>query len=286
VLWAGYLGFVLFLRREPRTGFPLLLPLVLMTYVNLCSGDWWAGGSFSNRRFDSLLPILGLGLTAFLAETRALLSRHPGLLLPSVCLPFVAWNLLLAEGVEKGLVARDDTVSFPDLVGTEGHLLADRLGSPNTWPASLVFASAEGRPPSQYDLLVGKYLFYRQNNLGGHIAIGSPGDEAFLGEGFGGREIRDGTPGRRVVSRARILVPTDSPEPLEVLLRAAADQQTPVRVSLNGHEVGSFAAGPGWTEARLQTGAEDWRREINDLVLETGTEDLLLGPLDFERRRP
>jgi hypothetical protein len=286
VLWGGYLGFLLFLKREPRTALPLLLPLVAMTYVNVCSGDWWAGGSFSNRRFDSLLPILALGLTAFLAEARAFLARRPGVLLPALSLPFVLWNLLLAEGVQKGLVPRDDTVSLPDLVGIEGHLLADRVGSPNTWPASLRFAAAEGRPPSQYDLLAGKYLFYRQNNLGGHIALGSPGDEAFAGEGLSPRETRDGIPGRRVLSRGRVLVPTDTPEPLGLVLRAEADRETPVRVLLNGHLVGTFAAGPGWTEARLETGAADWRREINDLVFEAPSEEMLLGPLDFlERRR-
>jgi hypothetical protein len=53
VFWAGYLGFIPLLRRRPGLGYPLLLPLVLMTYVNLCSGDWWAA-PVPNRRFDSL----------------------------------------------------------------------------------------------------------------------------------------------------------------------------------------------------------------------------------------
>ena len=56
VLGAGFLGFLPLLKRRPTLALPLLLPLLVMTWVNVCSGDWWAGGSFSNRRFDGLLP--------------------------------------------------------------------------------------------------------------------------------------------------------------------------------------------------------------------------------------
>lgn len=72
VLWAGYLGFVPLWRRRPALAGPLLIPLVVITYVNMCSGDWWAGGSFSNRRFDSLLPVLAFGLAASCDAARAL----------------------------------------------------------------------------------------------------------------------------------------------------------------------------------------------------------------------
>ena len=53
VLWGGFLGFFLLFRRDRFTTLALAAPLVVMSYVNACSGDWWAGGSFSNRRFDS-----------------------------------------------------------------------------------------------------------------------------------------------------------------------------------------------------------------------------------------
>lgn len=75
VLWAGYLGFVPLLRRRPALALPLVLPLLLMTYLNMCSGDWWAGGSFSNRRFDSVLPLLALGLAAALDAAAAAIRR-------------------------------------------------------------------------------------------------------------------------------------------------------------------------------------------------------------------
>jgi hypothetical protein len=284
VLWGGFLGFFLFLKREPRTALPLLLPLLLMTYVNVCSGDWWAGGSFSNRRFDSLLPILALGLAAFLAWAYALVERHPGVILPAICLPFMLENGLLVAQVQGGLVPRDDTVFFPTLVGNGARIFSEWFGSPNTWPASLLFAFSEKRPPGQYDLLVGRYLFYRQNNLEGHIPVGSPGDEAFLGEGWGSREVVAGRAGRRLPKTARLLLPMDDPEPLELRVSANASGQE-IRLVANGHPLGSFWAGSGWTEARLQTGAEVWRREINDLVFETVGGELVIGPLDLARRK-
>ena len=62
---------------------------------------------------------------------------------------------------------------FGDLVGRSAQLVSRTVGSPGTWPASWLFALREHRPPDQYDVLVGRYLFYRQNNLGGRLAVGS-----------------------------------------------------------------------------------------------------------------
>ncbi|HZM52414.1 MAG TPA: hypothetical protein VFE68_18065, partial [Vicinamibacteria bacterium] len=44
IFWAGYLGYLWLVRRRAPLAWPLLPPLLAMTYVNMCSGDWWAGG--------------------------------------------------------------------------------------------------------------------------------------------------------------------------------------------------------------------------------------------------
>jgi len=285
VFWAGYLGFLPLLRRRPQLAVPLLVPLVLMTYVNFCSGDWWAGGSYSNRRFDSLLPILALGFAAAIDVARRFLAARPAAALAVIALPVSLWNATLMEQVRRGMVPRDDTVLFPVLVGGGARVLAEAVGSPPTWPASWLFAWRHHTAPSRYDGLVGRYLFYRQNNRGGRILMASPDDEAMLGEGWGRVESRDGEEGRRVRGRARVFAPLDLPEDLEVHLRVNREPgQVPVlRILVNGREAGRIAPAPGWSEHRLRATAAFWREGINDVVLEGGDGEVLVSAFQFVR---
>jgi hypothetical protein len=286
VFWAAYLGFVPLVARRRAVALPLLPPLVLMTYVNVCSGDWWAGGSFSNRRFDSLLPILAFGLAAAIDLARRVVARHPQVAIALVLAPPTLWNLTLAAQVRRGLVPRDEAVAFPSLVGGAARVFADAFGSPNTWPASWIFAWREGRPPGQYDLLVGRYLFYRQNNMNGHVEIGVPGDEAMLGEGWGRIESYVGAGCRAIRGgRAALFAPLDVPEALEVRFRAAARGASPaeVRVSVNGKEAGRFQAGPEWADHHVRVEAGFWKRELNQVGLEVVAGDVVVDAVDFAR---
>ena len=284
VLWLGYLGFVPLLRRRPRLAAPLLPVLLAMTYVNMCSGDWWAGGSFSNRRFDSLLPALALGLGASLDGLRAALERRPRLGLLAAALPFVAWNLSLVEQTRRGLIPRDDTVTFPELVGNGAQAFADVLGSPRTWPASWLFAWRYDRPPSQYDRLVGRYLFYRQNNMAGHVDLGFEGDDAMLGEGWGAIDSVDGIGARRLKGRGRLFAPLDVPEDLTVSLHAFCETSgAELELTVNGVAAGRLALGAGWSQSRVRVPRAVWRRELNELVLEAGDRSVLVDAVDFER---
>jgi hypothetical protein len=283
VFWAGYLGFLPLLRRRTRLALLLLGPLLLMTYVNLCSGDWWAGGSFSNRRFDSLLPILAFGFAAALDRVRAAFRARPRAAVAVVVAPFVVGNVLLMEQVRRGLVPRDDTVAFPTLVGHGGRILADAVGSPTTWPASWLFAWRHDVSPGRYDRLVGRYLFYRQNNMGGRVELGAPGDDVMLAEGWGPVETAEGKGGRALTSRARLFAPLDVPQDLEVRFRATARAGTEVRVFVNGREAGRFWADPGWDEHRLRVPAAFWRRELNEVALDPGGPGVVIDGVDFRR---
>ena len=284
LLWLGFLGFVPLLRRRPALAAPLLVPLVLMTYVNMCSGDWWAGGSFSIRRFDPLLAPFALGIAACLEWTAALLQRRPQIALAAAVLPLVVWNAGLWEQVRRGLVSREGATSFPRLYGTTARLLADGVGSPSTWPASWIFALREGRPPSQYDPLVGRYLFYRQNNLEGLIDVGAPGDDALLGEGWGRVEERFDTKGRSTDGPARVFAPLDVPETLVVSVAAAAPRDgAEVRVSVNGREAGRFAADRTLREHALTVDADWWKRELNSVRLDAGALRLYVDRVRFAR---
>jgi hypothetical protein len=265
VFWAGYLGYSWLLRRRAPLAWPLLPPLLAMTYVNMCSGDWWAGGSFSNRRFDSLLPLLALGVAGSLEWARRTLAHHPQLAVGAALVPAVAWNLGLIAQVARGTVA-PDRASFPRLVGGAARAVADVAGSPPTWPASWLFAWQQDLSPRQYDGAVGRYLFYRQNNLGGRIDVGG-GDAALLAEGWGERQETGGAACRPATGPARVLVPLDVPEDLALTLAATSvDGPRDVRFRVNGHEAGTLRVDRAGTAGSLELPAAFWHRELNDLV--------------------
>jgi hypothetical protein len=285
VLWTGYLGFLPLSRRLPTVAAPLLAPLAAMTYVNLCSGDWWAGGSFSNRRFDSVLPILALGVAASIDWGRAQLKRRPETALALVGVLLVAWNVLLAEQLRRGFLPRDATVAFPSLAANAAQLFADALGSPTTWPASWLFAWRHGLSPGRYDLLVGRYLFYRQNNMGGHVGITSARDRPMLAEGWGPLETVDGRDARRVLGRARLLAALDVPEDLELRVRATAPPPgCEVGLVVNGRPAGRFFAREGWDDHPLAVAAGFWRRELNEIIFDAGEGRPALESVEFAER--
>jgi hypothetical protein len=285
VLWLGFLGFFPLVRRvETRAlGLVLLVPAVLMTYVNMCSGDWWAGASFSNRRFDSLLPVLAFGFAAATAWLVDALRRRPDAAVLAGASLVVGWNVLLAAQVHHNLVPRDDTVEWPALAGTAWRVMADGVGSPNTWPASWKFAADHDRPPGQYDLLVGRYLFYRQQNMGGHVPVGEPGDDVMLGEGWGGRETVAGASARRIRGAARLFAPLDVAEDLAVRPRLYAEEPRAVVVVVNGVAAGQVVASAAWTQAEVHVPARFWRRELNEVRLEVDGEGVRVDAVDFAR---
>ena len=210
-------------RRRPTLAFAFALPLFLMTWVNMGVADYWGGASFSNRRFDSLLPVFAFGFAASIDVLRRLVARRPRTVTLAIAAPLCAWNLALAEQLRLNWIPADDTVAFPTLARNAAQVVSDRVGFPTTWPASWLFAARHGRP-GQYDRVVGRYLFYMQNNLGGRVEIGVAGDEALLAEGWGGIEDYDGALARRIKEHARLFASLDVPEDLELRLRVNAPQ--------------------------------------------------------------
>ena len=153
------------------------------------------------------------------------------------------------------------------------------------WPANWLFAWQTGRPPSQYDVLVGRYLFYRQNNLGGLVDLGAPGDEALLGEGWGPAATWEGATARALTGRARVFAPLDEPEDLRITVRVAGSGNS-LRVSVNGREAGTIVPGPSWAEHTVPAPAGLWRRNLNEVVLEAGPgEAPQVDRIRFERPR-
>lgn len=266
VLWGAFLGFVALYRRDRFTALALAAPLLVMSYVNACSGDWWAGGSFSNRRFDSALPLLAPGLGAALCALLEAVQRRPLAMTTGLGLAFVLWNQLLIVQYREKKIPADDTVSFAAVAGYNAKLVGRYVGTPLAWPANLVFAQRHDLPASRYDLLVGKYLFYRQNNLGGLVKVGDGrADPALFVGDWSAPVVCGGAVCREVLGRARVMAPLDVPEDLDLTVRAQGEGT--LALSVNGRVAAAFPLEAETRGLRARVPESFWRREQNDVSL-------------------
>lgn len=264
VLWGGFVGLVLLFRRDRATALMLLAPVAVISYVNACSGDWWAGGSFSNRRFDQALPLLAVGLAHALAALLAAARRRPGLLLGAGLGLLALWNVLMMAQYRLNRLPLDETVSFARVAENAAGLVQQTVGTPLAWPANWVFAAEHGLDAGRYDLMAGKYLFYRQNNLGGVVDLGDArSDPALVGPGWGAPRNCEDVQCRAVLTRGRLFVGLDVPEALDLAVRARGTGA--LRLAVNGTAVGAFVLEERLSEHRLRLPRERWRRELNEL---------------------
>jgi hypothetical protein len=134
------------------------------------------------------------------------------------------------------------------------------------WPANLVFAREHDLPAARYDLLVGKYLFYRQNNLGGLVKVGDGrADPALFAGDWSAPAACGESVCREVLGRARVMAPLDVPEDLDLTVRAQGAGTLAVRV--NGREVAAFPLAAENHGLRARVPETFWRRELNDVSL-------------------
>jgi len=295
LLLIAVIGLAGFVRRDLRVGVPLAAILLVLTYVNSSVADWWAGGSFGARRFDSVLPILALGLATSIAYGIDLVRRRPTAVIAVTLLLFLTGNALLMEQYRKGRIPVDDTMSWEAAAAGGLQDVFDAVGYPFSFPMNWMFARRYDRPRTQYDLLVGKYLFHRMGNLEGLIDIGRS-DPPFIGNGWSGVhawrdepvDVRDA-----VGPRSGIFVPTDRAESLRVHIECAVPEGAeagPIEVWLNGSRVGGFFPTEEMATHIVPTSAASWRR-INLLELIPGTDTegapfLSVDALRFERIAP
>lgn len=265
VLWGGVLGLLALFRRDPRAARAALLPVAAMSWVNASVLDWWAAGSFSNRRFDSVLPFLALGLALMLDALRAWAARRPGGVLVLVGVALTGWNVLLMQQYREYRIPRDDTVSFPRVAAGSATLLADLVGTPLAWPANWIWAWRHDAPVALYDVMVGKYLFYRQASLKGLVDLGDDAGEALLADGWGARVPCEGQLCRLVRQEARLFAPLDEAESLDLTLRACG--LGTLALAVGGVQVAEWPLAPALADLRVRVPAHQWRRGHNALRL-------------------
>jgi hypothetical protein len=266
VLWLSFIGLVALAWSRRQVWLAILAVVALMTWVNAASADWWAGGSFSNRRFDSVMPLLALGMAVSLERIMEWARRHPVRVIGVLGAALSLWNGLFMETYKRGGIPRDDTVSFADVTRLNAEQFSALFGSPVAWPANWLFARRTGLGSASYDEMVGKYLFFRQQSLGGLVDLGDPRvDPALLGEGFSARLLYQGEICRRVDGTARLFASLDLPEDLRVSVRAAGTGR--LFVLANGQAVGSMALGSDLAAPPLTIPKSALRPQLNEFTL-------------------
>lgn len=272
IFWLCVAGLVLLTRRNPRRYGLLWAPVLIVTYVNACSGDWWGGGAYSGRRFDSLLPLAALGLAAFLQAAQRFIERHPSSVLAALVLAGAAWNLTLVRAFQQGEVKTESPMTFEGRAFASTRALSHDVGFPTTWPASWIFAARYDASPGAFDLSAGKYLFFRQNNLDGQAELGQDGDLALILDGFSSPRHDGVITYRESAGEARLIVSLDLPEALVISLEGrAVDAPAVVDVLVNGKRAGSAALGTTWGKDGMEAAQELWARGPNVITLRSSS---------------
>jgi hypothetical protein len=149
----------------------LLAGFLLQAIVNGAVWDWWAGGSFGGRRFDSAFVVFALGASALLHAGFTLVRaawRGSWLVRAGAALSVFAMVIALYATRGQYVLARETSVTSARIFGGEaaaatykrlvhdapGRLCA-KLSNLVTWPARAMFAWRNEVDLGAYDRLVG-----------------------------------------------------------------------------------------------------------------------------------
>lgn len=240
VLWLGFAGLALHVRRYGRRGAPLAalgaLPLLVAPFL--------ADGGRADR-WDAALPALALGLaTAWEVLSARLLARPSWLVEAAVALVAVP-NLLFMEQY-RDAPRRDDTVRFAEVSEGNAGRFADALGSPVAWPANWIWSASTGLPAARWDRLSGQRL---DPTRGVRIDIGDlEQDATFLLSGWSVRHACGDAVCRAVEGRAEMAVPLEGP-PARMTVRGVGPGA--LRVLVDGRDLGLVGLGPELGEVTL-----------------------------------
>jgi hypothetical protein len=277
------IGLALAIPRAPRLAIGLGAGVLAQAIVSGAAWDWWAGGSFGGRRFDSAYVAFAIGAAALVAlMTRSIAAARGGWRsrIAGAAAVGVAAVLALAIAANLHLAARISVTSAritggepaPDVLraslrGPHGRVAA-LLSSVATLPARAAFAWRHGVGLDAYDRIVGVHA------LGDtYPGLNSYGDKRSDTVPLTGRAPRligfaaaPGTPpghARLRGDRARVLIGLNRTGTVTVGLRLAGTGAATVR--WNGAVVATAALGP---DTRVAFTTADLVRGANELAIE------------------
>jgi hypothetical protein len=285
------LGLLLAVRRQPRVAVSLIAGVALQALANGAAWDWWAGGSFGGRRYDSCYVAFAFGLAALFqlsprlpARLSAPWARAAGrafgagarVTLLAMAATLAGANVSLAARTAAGTARVDGGTPAFLFLGDAFH---PRLGAIVQWfsfwataPARLLFRFRHGTGSWGYDHLVGVH-FLGDRYPGLNSVPPARRQDVVLDRerpwaiGF----AWSGGVARMTADRARLLLPLNrrsGPVMLRLALTAPAVRGRDAAVVLrwNGQEVARRPAADGLAsvEARL----DPLRRGVNTLAID------------------
>lgn len=171
IAYVAVAGLVALALRERTRGIgvPLLVVLVVTTWVNSCVADWWGAVGFAARRYDAMTVPFAIGIAAALAELVSFLRARPraapAVITTSLVLSLVAMTSSSSMAIAAGLRS-DIAQPAPDTWGRASHygqrVLWGVAGNPLAWPASIPFAIRHGVSPRVWDQASMPELFFHR----------------------------------------------------------------------------------------------------------------------------
>lgn len=259
LLYLGVLGLLCWLRRSPLRLVAAIGFCLALARVNAGVADWWGGAAFGGRRFDAVLPLLGLGLAFALAWLAKSVRRRPMLAGGTLVAAFVGWNLLIAEQYRSGAWDYAGPVAFEDM-GRGASAVVDRaIGSPFSLPASLLEWWRSGTRPSGWESL---YMQRRHARWGVRMGVD---ERLFLEDGWSSPAYDADVAFRRIQGgSAGLVVPVHGPRTYRFGVRARGPGR--LRVLLNDRVLGAVELGAEWGDHEVAV-PEDLPRPGRNFIL-------------------
>jgi len=284
----GGLGLLVAVARLPRLAGCLVAGVALQAVANGAAWDWWAGGSFGGRRFDSCYLAFGFGLAALAllprlvaparlraGALRAVAAGWTGLVL-ALGLALAVGNLLLAAHTAAHS-ARIDGGQSPAVVlrkslpGPLGPITA-RTSALATWPARAWFGWRHDVDRGSYDYAVGYHFL--EERYPGLNCRGKPSRQRLTLSGYPRRlfGLARGRGGAMMLTggAARVLLGFNRYGPVSFHLGGLQPppgaERAEVVLRLDGDEIGRGWIDPAHRE--VDGTARELARGVNTLTIE------------------
>ncbi len=158
------------LRRRTRgIGLPLLVVLVITTWLNACVADWWGAVGFAARRYDAMTVPFAMGMASAIAELLAVMRARPRLA-PALGLgvfvvlgaSMTSTNAMMVASGYRSDIAQPSSELWARGSGEGERGLWAAVGNPLAWPASIPFAIQHGVHPRVWDQASMPELFFHR----------------------------------------------------------------------------------------------------------------------------